>query len=88
MDGLVSVVTADAKLYIPLAELVDLEGERKRIAKELEKKEKYLKGIQSKLSNEKFVSKAPEAVIQRERDNLEKTQREIAQLTESLKALG
>ena len=88
VDGLVSVVTADAKLYIPLAELVDLEGERKRIAKELEKKEKYLKGIQSKLSNEKFVSKAPEAVIQRERDNLEKTQREIAQLTESLKALG
>ena len=73
VDGLVSVVTADAKLYIPLAELVDLEGERKRIAKELEKKEKYLKGIQSKLSNEKFVSKAPEAVIQRERDNLEKT---------------
>ena len=88
VDGLVSVVTADAKLYIPLAELVDLDAERKRIAKELEKKEKYLKGIQSKLSNEKFVSKAPEAVIQRERDNLEKTQREIAQLTESLKALG
>ncbi|MGM9594031.1 MAG: hypothetical protein ACI3U8_06720, partial [Candidatus Onthomonas sp.] len=80
--------TADAKLYIPLAELVDLDAERKRIAKELEKKEKYLKGIQSKLSNEKFVSKAPEAVIQRERDSLEKTQREIAQLTESLKALG
>ncbi|MBQ8936070.1 MAG: hypothetical protein IJ049_06745, partial [Oscillospiraceae bacterium] len=38
--------------------------------------------------NEKFVSKAPEAVILRERDNLEKTQREIAQLEESLKALG
>ena len=88
IDGLVSLVTADAKLYIPLAELVDLDAERGRISKELEKKQKYLAGIQSKLANEKFVSKAPEAVIQRERDNLEKTQREIAQLEESLKALG
>ena len=88
VDGLVSLVTADAKLYIPLAELVDLDAERKRISKELEKKQKYLAGIQSKLANEKFVSKAPEAVIQRERDNLSKTEREIAQLEESLKALG
>ena len=67
---------------------MDLDAERGRISKELEKKQKYLAGIQSKLANEKFVSKAPEAVIQRERDNLEKTQREIAQLEESLKALG
>ncbi len=88
LEGLVSLVTADAKLYIPLAELVDLEGERKRISKELEKKRKYLAGIQAKLSNEKFVSKAPANVIQQQRDNLDKTAREIAQLEESLHALG
>ena len=88
LTGLVSLVTADAKLYIPLAELVDLDAERKRIEKELDKKRKYLGGIRGKLSNEKFVSKAPEAVIQRERDNLERTEREIAQLEESLAALG
>ena len=87
LDGLVSVVTSAAKLYIPLAELVDLEAERARLAKEIEKAEKYLTSIEKKLSNEKFVSKAPEAVVQRERDNLDKTRALIAQLKESAAAL-
>jgi valyl-tRNA synthetase len=87
LEGLVSLVTADAKLYIPLAELVDVEAERKRLEKALDKKEKYLISIEKKLSNEKFTSKAPEAVIQRERDNLAKAEREVAQLKESLAAL-
>ena len=88
LNGLVSVVTADAKLYIPLAELVDLDAERKRLSKELEKKKKYLGGIEKKLSNEKFLAKAPEDVIQRERDNLAKAQKEIRQLESSLADLG
>ena len=88
VSGLVSVVTASAKLYIPLAELVDLEAERARLAKEIEKAEKYLAGIEKKLSNEKFVSKAPEAVVQREREIMEKTRALIAQLRESAAALG
>jgi valyl-tRNA synthetase len=87
LEGLVSLVTADAKLYIPLSELVDVEAERKRLEKALEKKEKYRDSIEKKLSNEKFTSKAPEAVIQRERDNLAKAEREVAQLKESLAAL-
>ena len=54
------MVTSAAKLPIsPLAELVDLEAERARLAKEIEKAEKYLASIEKKLSNEKFVSKAP-----------------------------
>ncbi|MCD7886936.1 MAG: valine--tRNA ligase [Clostridiales bacterium] len=88
LDGLVSLVTADAKLYIPLAELVDLDAERKRLTKELEKKEEYRAGLEKKLANEKFVSKAPANVIQQQRDNLEKTNREITQIQESLAALG
>ena len=88
VNGLVSVVTSAAKLYIPLAELVDLDAERARLAKEIEKAEKYLAGIEKKLSNEKFVSKAPEAVVQRERDNMEKTRALIAQLRDSATALG
>ena len=88
LNGLVSVVTADAKLYIPLAELVDLDAERKRLNKELEKKKKYLGGIEKKLSNEKFLAKAPEDVIQRERDNMAKAQKEIQQLESSLADLG
>ena len=88
VNGLISVVTSAAKLYIPLAELVDLDAERARLAKEIEKAEKYLAGIEKKLSNEKFVSKAPEAVVQRERDNMEKTRALIAQLRDSAAALG
>ena len=88
VTGLVSVVTAAAKLYIPLAELVDLDAERKRLTKEIEKAEKYLAGIEKKLSNEGFIAKAPEAVIQRERENMEKTRALIAQLKDSLAALG
>ena len=88
LDGLVSAVTADAKLFIPLAELVDLDAERKRLTKELEKKQKYLGGIEKKLANEKFIAKAPANVIQREKDNLEKAKKEIQQLTSSLAALG
>ena len=80
--------TADAKLYIPLAELVDLDAERKRLSKELEKKKKYQGGIEKKLSNEKFLAKAPEDVVQREKDNLAKAQKEIEQLESSLAALG
>jgi valyl-tRNA synthetase len=87
LEGLVSLVTADAKLYIPLSELVDVEAERKRLEKALEKKEKYRDSIVKKLGNEKFTAKAPEAVIQRERDNLSKAEREVAQLKESLAAL-
>ena len=88
LSGLVSVVTADAKLYIPLAELVDLDAERKRLNKELEKKKKYQNGIEKKLSNEKFLAKAPADVVQREKDNLAKARREIEQLESSLAALG
>ena len=67
---------------------MDLDAERARLAKEIEKAEKYLAGIEKKLSNEKFVSKAPEAVVQRERDNMEKTRALIAQLRDSAAALG
>ena len=88
LSGLVSVITADAKLYIPMAELVDLEAEKKRLSKELEKKRKYQDSIEKKLSNKKFTSKAPAEVVQREKENLMKAQKEIEQLESSLAALG
>ena len=87
VNGLVSVVTAAAKLYIPLAELVDLDAERARLAKEIEKAEKYLSGIEKKLSNEKFVSKAPEAVVAAEKEKAAKTAALIEQLEQSLEAM-
>ncbi len=82
------MVTNDAKLYMPLAELVDLQKERERIEKELKKARDDLQRTEAKLSNESFVSKAPEAVVNAERERVEKTKALIENLTESLKAFG
>ena len=87
VDGMVTVVTNEAKLYMPMAELVDLEKERERINKELEHARSELARAQGKLANEKFTSKAPEAVVNAEREKAAKAQALIDNLTESLKAL-
>jgi len=87
-EKMVSVVTNDAKLYMPMAELVDLDAERARLTKELEKAKKQVEGQERKLSNEAFVSKAPEQVVNAERERLEKARALVENLTESLKNLG
>ena len=87
-EGMVSVVTHAARLFMPLRELVDLEQERARIAREKEKAEKGLAIIEKKLSNESFVAKAPEAVVNAEREKAEKLRALMAQLDQSLAALG
>ena len=86
--GMVSVVTEDAKMFMPMAELVDLAAERARIGKELEKAKKDVAGQQAKLANESFVSRAPERVVAAEREKLAKAQALCANLEESLKNLG
>ncbi len=88
LTGIVSCVTADAKLYLPLAELVDLEKEKARIEKELAKARKNLENIQKRLSNPSFVSKAPENVIAGVRDSESKAVALVSQLEESLATLG
>ena len=85
--GQVSVVTSNATAYMPMAELVDLTAERERIAKELEKAGNGLRIVEQKLSNEKFVSRAPEAVVNVEREKAAKYRELIAKLEESAKAL-
>ena len=87
-EGMVSVVTHAARIFMPLSELVDLEQERARIAKEREKAEKGLAIIEKKLSNESFVAKAPEAVVNAEREKAEKLRALIAQLEASAAAMG
>ncbi len=87
LDGMVTITTADAKLYIPMGQLVDVEKEIARITKELENAEKFLKSLEGKLSNEKFVARAPEAVVNAEREKAQKTRDLIAQLSESLEAM-
>ena len=87
MTGLVSIVTHDATAYLPLSELVDLAAERERIAKELEKAKNGLRITEGKLSNEKFVSRAPEAVVNAEKEKAAKYKELIAKLEESAKAM-
>ena len=87
LDGMVTITTADAKLYIPMGQLVDVAKELERITKELENARKFLKSLEAKLSNEKFVSRAPEAVVNAEREKAAKTADLIAQLEQSEAAL-
>ncbi len=87
LDGMVTITTADAKLYIPMGQLVDVAKELERIGKELEKARKNLAGITAKLSNEKFTARAPENVVNAEREKAAKAQILITQLEESEAAL-
>ncbi len=87
-EGMVSVVTDNARMFMPMAELVDLEKERARIQKELANAEKQLAGQNAKLANENFVTRAPEAVVNVEREKKAKLEALIENLKISLENLG
>ena len=87
LKGMVTVVTHDANIYLPLAELVDIAAELERIAKEKAKAEENLKRIEAKLANESFTSRAPENVVNAEREKAEKARSLIAKLEESAAAM-
>ncbi len=86
--GMVSVVTDNARMFMPMAELVDLEKERARIGKELANAEKQLQAQIGKLSNQNFVTRAPEAVVNAEREKKAKLEALIENLKLSLENLG
>lgn len=88
VDGAVRIVTNDAKIYIPMGELIDFEAERARLLKERESAQKELDFINSKLSNENFVSKAPQKVVDGQRAAATKLADKIAMLDESISAIG
>ncbi|MGN1031280.1 MAG: class I tRNA ligase family protein, partial [Butyricicoccaceae bacterium] len=85
---MVSIVTGDIMMYLPMNELIDFEKEKARLNKELAKAEKDLKFLSGKLSNPGFLAKAPEKVVAGERAKAEKLQEQIAKLHESIAALG
>ncbi len=88
IDGSVSIVTADAKIYIPMGDLVDFEAERKRLMKEKEAAEKKLAQINGKLNNPGFLAKAPQNVIDGQKADAEKLTEKIKMIDESLASLG
>ena len=87
-DDAVSVVLAEATVYIPFSDLVDISAEIERLTKEQKKLEGELKRSQNMLSNEKFLSKAPAEKIAEEKEKQQKYQQTYDQITERLKQLN
>ena len=83
-DDAVSVVIPGATLYLPLEDLVDFEKEKERLLKEKERLTKELARSRGMLSNEKFLSKAPEAKVQEEKEKLAGYEQMMAQVEERL----
>ena len=86
-DGSIEVVTHAARVLMQLAELVDFEKELARIAKEKANAEKQLAGIENKLSNQGFIAKAPEAVVNGAREDAAKLRALIEKLDASAAAM-
>ena len=87
-EGAVNIVTADAQIYLPMNELVDLDAEKARLEKELEKAKKDLGFFEKKLNNPGFVNNAPAAVVEKDRASADKIRDKIKLLEESLQNLA
>jgi valyl-tRNA synthetase len=84
---MVGAVTHEARIFMPLSELVDLEKERARVQKELKKSRGELEGLHAKLNNPGFLNKAPAQVVAAERERAEKLAALAAKLEEQLQSM-
>ena len=87
LEGAVTIVIGDAKIYIPMNELVDKEAELARLNKEYAQVEKLLKQDEGKLNNEGFMSKAPEAVVNKIRMQAEREREKLQLIQAAIDAL-
>ncbi|MEE1076856.1 MAG: valine--tRNA ligase [Acutalibacteraceae bacterium] len=87
IEGAVTVITAEAKIYIPMSELVDKEEELQRLNKELAKTEKMLAQSEGKLNNQGFIGKAPANVVEKVKQQAEKEREKIAMIKAAIEAL-
>ena len=88
LGNVVTIITDDAKIYIPLGDLVDFEAEKKRLEKELAAAEDKLAFIMKKLSNPGFVNKAPEKVVAQNKEDAAKLEEKIANIKKSIEEIG
>ena len=88
VEGAVQVATQSARIFLPMEELIDKQKELERLNREKAGCEKEIALLSGKLSNEKFVSRAPEAVVNNEREKLRRAQELLQKLTDSIAALG
>ncbi|MBQ8001237.1 MAG: valine--tRNA ligase [Ruminococcus sp.] len=87
LDGAVTIVVSDAKIYIPMSELVDKEAELARLQKELAQVEKLLAQDEGKLNNAGFMAKAPEAVVEKIKGQAQREREKIALIKAAIEAL-
>ena len=83
-----SAVVGKNTVFVPLEGMIDLEIERDRIRKEIDEKTRFLKSTEGKLLNEQFISRAPDAVVQKEKDKAEEIKAELVRLKASLEELA
>lgn len=88
LGNVVTIITESAKIYIPMGELVDFEAERKRLEKDLAAAQDKLDFINKKLSNPGFVNKAPENVVNKNREDAAKLEEKISGIKASFDSLG
>lgn len=85
--GAVQIVQDEATLILPIADVVDINQERQRLKKEIEKVAAEIQKIQQKLANESFVSRAPAEVVEEERERMQKAQNVKHKLSQALEQL-
>jgi valyl-tRNA synthetase len=83
-----AAVTAIGEIYMPLDGLIDMDAEKARLDKELEKVSQEVMRARQKLGNEKFVANAKPEVVQKEKDRLTEWENKLAQLKEMRAALS
>jgi valyl-tRNA synthetase len=86
--GAHAVLSGGAELFLPLEGVIDLERERARLAGEIERLQGQLAGAEKKLANEQFVTKAPDAVVQKERDKAAGLAEQVEKLRAKAEELG
>ncbi len=87
IEGALSVVTDAARVFIPLDALIDKEKELERLSREKATCQKDIDMLSGKLSNEKFVARAPKEIVEQERAKLAKAQELMAKIEESIKQM-
>ncbi len=81
-------ISEKSEVFVLLEGLLDFEHEKARFIKEIDRRKKFISGIEKKLSNQNFLSKAPKEVIQKERCKLSDSRQELEKLITNLEALG
>ena len=87
LEQAVCLLVGDMEIYLPLHELVDIDKEKKRLTKELEKLSGFRETLSKKLSNDSFVKNAPPEIIEKEKKRLEETEAALAKVQSQLDEL-